>query len=398
MRVLNLLKTSVGASWALRQMRELVNLGVEVHVALPDGGPLVNEYVAAGISVHPMQFDFPLSQPWTCPSLFKKLRDLVSEVQPSIIHSHFVGTTLTMRLALGKSHAVPRVFQVPGPLHLEHAFFRKVELMTAGSMDNWIGSCLWTGQQYARSGISQDRLYLSYYGVDLDQFKAGEKGTLRNEIGINSASKIVGMVAYMYAPKRYLGQRRGLKGHEDLIDAVSLCLKKGEDIFCVFVGGAWNGATAYETRVREYARQRLGERAIFLGTRNDVSELYPDFDVVVHPSHSENVGGAAESLLLAVPTIASEVGGLPDLVRHNQTGWLVPPRSPARLAEAILEALRNPQRAHEMAVAGQQLARELFDVRKTARQVREIYQTVLSRHEASAPKRAHLEPQGASTI
>jgi glycosyltransferase involved in cell wall biosynthesis len=397
MRVLHLLKTSAGASWALRQMRELVNLGIDVHVALPADGPLVRDYTAAGIQVHPAQFDFPLSRPWTAPARFKQLRELVSEIQPSLIHSHFVGTTLTMRLALGKNHLIPRIFQVPGPLHLEHAFFRQAELMTAGSADKWVGSCQWTCRQYNRYGISPERLFLSYYGVDIERFKAGEKGKLRHEFGIGSRSQIVGMVAYMYAPKRHLGQRRGLKGHEDLIDAIALCLKEGQDIFCVFIGGAWNNATAYEKQVRAYAQQRLGQRAIFLGTRSDVAELYPDIDVVVHPSHSENVGGTAESLLLAVPTIASNVGGLPDLVKHQETGWLVPSKSPERLAEAIRETLQHPRRAREMAVAGQQLASQLFDVKQTARQVSQIYQTILTKREAVAMAPSHLEPQGAVT-
>lgn len=397
MKVLHLLKTSAGASWALRQMRELVDLGIDVHVALPADGPLVQDYTKAGIHVHPLQFDFPLSQLWKSPSRFEKLRELVSTIQPSLIHSHFVGTTLTIRLALGKNSAIPRIFQVPGPLHLEHAFFRKAELMTAGSADNWIGSCQWTCRQYARYGVSPERLFLSYYGVDAERFKAGEKGKLRNELGISSRSQIVGMVAYMYAPKRYLGQKRGLKGHEDLIDAAALCLKAGRDIFCVFIGGAWNGASGYEKQVRDYAQQRLGKRAIFLGTRSDVAELYPDLDVVVHPSHSENVGGAAESLLLAVPTIASNVGGLPDLVKHQETGWLVPPKSPAWLAEAILEALQHPQRAREMARAGQQLARKLFDIKQTAWQVSQIYQTILAKHAAVALTPSRLEPQSAPT-
>ena len=62
MRILHLVKTSVGATWALRQMRELVKLGLEIHVALPPGGHLVSEYEGAGIIVHPLQFDFPCPQ------------------------------------------------------------------------------------------------------------------------------------------------------------------------------------------------------------------------------------------------------------------------------------------------------------------------------------------------
>lgn len=378
MRALHLVKTSVGATWALRQMRELVKLGVEVHVALPPGGPLVPAYQAAGVVVHPLQLDLPTRAPWKFPHVFGQLRELVQYVDPTIIHSHFVGTTLTARLALGKGHATPRVFQVPGPLHLEHRFFKQAEIATAGPQDYWIGSCQWTGACYRASGIASDRVFLSYYGTDIDTFTPCQSGTLRAELGLAASTSIIGMVAFMYAPKRFLGQTRGIKGHEDLIDAIAICQESDPDIVGVFIGGAWNNATAYEQRVQAYAEQRLGRRAVFLGSRGDVPDLYPDLAVVVHPSHSENVGGAGESLLLGIPTIATNVGGFPDVVKHGETGWLVAPRAPKQIASAILEALHNPRRARAMASAGRDLTRQLFDIRQCAREVADIYETITS--------------------
>lgn len=377
MRVLHLIKTPVGAGWALRQIRELVKLGIEVHVALPGGGSMVGKYNDAGATEHLLQTDFPTRAPWRFPDLAARLSALVRDVQPDIIHSHFVGTTLSMRLALGRGKTIPRVFQVPGPLHLEHAFFRKAELATAGQSDFWIGSCQWTCDCYAKSGIDGDRIFLSYYGTDLDLYTPKSPGKLRNELGLGPKCKIIGMVAFMYAPKRYLGQKRGLKGHEDLIDAFKICLEKHPDLRCVIVGGPWNNAVKYEAALHRYARERCGDRVIFLGTRHDVPDLYADFDVVVHPSLSENVGGAAESCLLGVPTVATRIGGFPDLVRDGETGWLVPPRNPEAIAGAIQDALNHPDEAQKRAMVGQQLAQNLFDVRKTANDVKHIYEQIL---------------------
>jgi glycosyltransferase involved in cell wall biosynthesis len=305
MRVLGLLKTSVGAPWAVRQTRDFVRLGAEVHVALPPGGPRVQQYHAAGVIVHPLQLDFPLRDPWHLPTLRRQLRRLVDQVQPDIIHSYYVGTTLTMRLALGPSCPIPRVFQVPGPLHLEHAFYRVAEIATAGPLDYWIGTCQWIADRYRRSGIAPERLLVSDYGVDIDEHTCRAQGKLRRELGLDPSTRIVGMVGLMYAPKRILGQRRGVKGHEDLIDALAICLKSEPNIAGVFIGGAWNGAAAYERRVRAYAHERCGDRAIFLGTRDDVPELLPDFDVAVQPSHSEGVAATAvEAQLLGIPVVA----------------------------------------------------------------------------------------------
>ena len=63
-RVLHLVKTSHGASWAVQQVRQLVKLGVEVHVAAPPGGPRIAEYKAAGATVYEEQFDLPVKEPW----------------------------------------------------------------------------------------------------------------------------------------------------------------------------------------------------------------------------------------------------------------------------------------------------------------------------------------------
>jgi glycosyltransferase involved in cell wall biosynthesis len=376
MRVLHLLKTGTGATWALRQTRELVKLGIEVHIAMPSG-PLVPRYEAAGIVVHQLQFALPVRRPRRWPALFSAFRDLVARVRPQLIHSHFVGTTLTMRLALGRWHPLPRLFQVPGPLHLEHVPFLKAEIRSAGPADAWIGSCQWTCDRYRQCGIAPARIFRAYYGSDLSDFANNEPGRLRQELGVDAATPLVGMVAYMYPPKRYLGQTRGVKGHEDLIDALAIARARGEEMVGVIVGGAWDGAVSYEARIRRYGTAKLGAAIRFLGNRNDVHRLYPDFDIAVHPSHSENLGGAAESLLHGVPTIATNVGGFPDLVIPRETGWLVPPSSPDLLADAILDAIADPTRARRFALAGQTRARQWLDVRENAREILGIYEQVL---------------------
>jgi glycosyltransferase involved in cell wall biosynthesis len=374
------LKTSVGAPWAVRQTRDFVRFGAEVHVALPPGGPRVQQYKAAGVVVHPLQLDFPLRDPWRFLAQRKQLRDLVEHVRPDIIHSYYVGTTLTMRLALGPSYPTPRVFQVPGPLHLEHAFYRVAEIATAGSPDYWVGTCQWIVDQYRRSGIAPERLLVADYGVDLEEHTCRARGKLRAELGLDPIKKIVGMVGLMYAPKKILRQRRGVKGHEDLIDALAICLQAEPDIVGVFIGGAWSGAEEYERQIRAYARERCGDHAIFMGTRDDVPDLLPDFDVAVQPSHSEGVAATAvEAQLLGIPVVATNVGGQPDLIKQGETGWLVPPRDPSAMARAILDIVQHPERARAVVAAGRERAMRCFNGVQQSHEVYAFYRTILAR-------------------
>ena len=377
MRVLHLLKTSTGATWALRQLRELVKLGVEVHVALPDG-PLISAYQDVGVSTHILQTGIEIKKPWTNIARFKALRKLVDEISPDIIHSHFVATTLTMRLALGKNHPVKRIFHVPGPLHLEHKIFRNAELLTAGKADYWLGSCRWTVKAYERFGISSKRIGLVYYGVDIDQFQSGLTANLHQELNLSPETQIIGNVAYFYAPKKHLGQKRGLKGHEDLIDAIDIASQTQNNIVGVFVGGPWDGCQSYMDEVIEYANSKQYGKYFFLGLRHDVQNLYGDFALTVHPSHSENVGGAVESLFCQSPTIATNIGGFPDLVIPERTGWLVPSKNPQALALQIIEALNEPEQRELLAKQGKVLAREMFDVRLNAADIFKYYEKLIT--------------------
>jgi glycosyltransferase involved in cell wall biosynthesis len=370
LRVLHLVKTGVGATWAVRLVREQVRSGIEVHVLVPDG-PRAADYRAAGATVHLGTPDLSLRSPRLLRANRCRLREVVRVARPDILHSHFVGSTMLMRLAFGEN-GPPRVFQVPGPLHLEHTITAQAELAMASSRDHWIGSCQWTVDAYRRHGVHAERIGLAYYGTDIDHAApVTATGALHALVGVPRDARLIGLVSYMYAPKRWLGQSRGLKGHEDLIDAFRLVHRTLPDTHLVMIGGAWAGASAYEAKVRGYAAGV--PRVHFTGTQQDIATLYRDLALAVHPSHSENLGGAAESMLLGIPTIATRVGGFTDLVRDGETGWLVPPRDPQALAHVIGQALRDPQVTSRFAGAGRKHASRLLDVQRTAAQVTEAY-------------------------
>lgn len=379
MKIIHLIKTTQGAYWALKQVEQLIKLGCEIHVVLPDSNGLAKSYLEKGAKIHILNMDFAslIRQPSLFLENIKKFRKLLEEINPDIVHSHFVGNTIFMRIAM-KGLSIKKIFQVPGPLHLEKKLTRALDLKLANKYDYWIPTCKFSEKIYLSSGIKKDRLMMTFYGTDISTYHKRDIGILREELNIHKDIKIVGMVAYAYAPKKWLGQTRGLKGHEDLIDAMEIVVQSNPNIKCVIVGGPWVGADQYFQSIIEYGQKKLGNKIIFLGSRKDVPDLYPDFDVVVHPSHSENLGGAAESLLMAVPTIATDIGGFPDIVKPNITGWLAPKENPRVLAEKIVEALDNPECAHKMAQEGSNQLKVVLDVRKTSKDVFDFYEKIVT--------------------
>ena len=247
MRVLHLIKTSEGASWATEQIRHLTRQGIDVHVAIPEG-LRANELRADGIPVHVVQTDASTRNPRELARRIRATQRLVTRLRPDVVHSHFVGTTITMRLALRDDRITRRVFQVPGPLHLEHATTTQAEFALRQPTDSWIATCKWTRERYLALGVKSSHVFLSYYGRDISEYESTVAGTLQSELNLPPNQTIVGMVAFIYAPKRYLGQRTGLKGHEDLIEAVGVLDDEGRDIQVVFVGGPWHGARSTRRR------------------------------------------------------------------------------------------------------------------------------------------------------
>jgi len=118
----------------------------------------------------------------------------------------------------------------------------------------------------------------------------------------------------------------------------------------------------------------------FAGERRSLGDLFAHADLFLLPSEQESFGLAAlESLASGVPVVASEVGGVPEVVTHGETGWLVPPRDPAAMAAAVIALLADPVRRGAMGRAARASALARFQPGPVVSRVEEIYREVLAR-------------------
>lgn len=388
MKVLHLSKTSRGSRWASAQAGVLTRRGIEVHVALPDlDGPVTSEWIANGVQVHRIDYTLSPLLPVATIRGLEQLRRLVDLIQPDLIHAHHVQAAILARLALRRRYPAPRVFQVPGPLHMEMFPFRMLELATAAEEDYWIATSRAILSHYLRAGVSSERVFLSYAGTDNERFRGQRTGQLRRRLGLADSEFVVGNISYVYAPKWYCMQRVGLKRHEDLIDGIALAAEKDRCIRGVLVGGPWGSDSRYFEKLRRYARKRSGNAVIMPGAfnQNEVACAIWDFDCAAHVPMSENCGGVVEPLLCGIPTIASRIGGLVEVVMDGSTGVTVPAGDPRALCEAILLIRNHYGEMCSQAHAGRTLVQKMFDVNRTAAEVEEIYRYVLGQR-ASVPE------------
>lgn len=380
MRVLQVVKTSEGAQWAARQVAKLVRQGIEVHVALPaSSGAAIPAWQESRATLHHVDCSLPIRKPGRMWKSIAEVRRLVREVQPDVIHSHFVTTTLMLRWALGRNHEIPRIFQVPGPLHLEHWNSRRAEIFSAGKNDYWIASSRSIARFYEQAKVPSAKRFMSYYSADTDLFSTRRENYLRDRLNIPRNAVVIGNINLIYPPKRYLGQAVGLKCHEDIIEAISQVQRVRDDVWGVLVGGTFGQSHKYEKRLRRLAQDKGAGKILMPGKFNsaEVGLSWPDFDCAVHVPLSENCGGVVEPLLSGVPTIAGAVGGLPEVVHPGRTGKLVPIRRPDLLAKAVLDVLDNHDEYKRMADRGRELVSVMFDAERCANEVSSIYRHIL---------------------
>ena len=381
MRALHIIKTSEGAYWAVRQVAELVRNGVEVHVALPSAsGDAIPAWQTAGAILHFVDCSLPVRNPVKTGKAISAVQQLVGQVKPDIIHSHHVTTTLMLRLALGRKHPIPRIFQVPGPLHLEHWHSRLVETSLAGENDFWVAGSQFIRRLYQRTSVPAANVFMSYHSVDTSLFRIRRTGYLRAKLGIPQHALVIGNINLIYPPKRYLAQTVGLKCHEDVIEAISLVQQVRDDVWGVLVGGTFGMPGKYEAKLRTLAQQKGGGKICMPGkfSSQEVGLSWPDFDCALHVPMSENCGGVVEPLLSGVPTIAGDIGGLPEVVIPRLTGKLVPIRRPDLLAEAVLNVLSNYDEHRSMVLRGRELISVTFNPKRCADEILQIYRHILS--------------------
>ncbi len=208
-----------------------------------------------------------------------------------------------------------------------------------------------------------------YNGIDLETFIPTQGTSVRKALGIKDGDIIIGII----------GVFDKCKGHIYLFQAIEKLLSKGSGNIVCLVAGDGREKTVLEGFVKD---RKLSNHIIFLGYRNDVSELLGAIDILAVPSIQESFPRVAlEAMAMQVPVIASEVGGLPESIDDGKTGIIVPPEDVDALCKAVHCLIEEPELRNRMGEAGRKRAETMFNLDSNIKKTEEVYLSLVKKEQ-----------------
>jgi len=293
------------------------------------------------------------------------LAALLTDLRPDVIHNHMyraelVGTRAA--IALGEvGRPRPYIVSTVHSSRIRSEEDRYVLRLLTPRMDRLIAVSRSIAEKLRHEGRDTAPISLIHNGVDLSRYDQQEPCcTLREEYDLPADGPIVGVVARLEPEK----------GHPTLLEAWPLVVAAVPDATLLVVGEG-SRREALEAMALELG---VADRVVFTGRRDDMPAVTAALDVAVLPSYREALGlSVLEAMALSRPVVASNVGGIPEMIDDGRTGLLVPPHDAEALAAAIIRLLRDHPLADTLARAGHDLVHQRFCIELMVRAVEDIY-------------------------
>ncbi len=289
-----------------------------------------------------------------------QLSKLLKRWQPDVVHAHDPHGVALGALALSIA-SLPRQpslvasrrvdFHIRGNTFSQWKYRRVTSFVAASDA---IGAML------VQDGIDPHRIVTIHEGIDVERVQHAPVVKIHEEFWLPAGVPVVGNVAALVPHK---GQRH-------LVDAASLVVRRVPDARFVILGEGELRAPL-ERQVKEL---RLEKHVLLPGFRTDVLSLLKAFDIFVMSSVTEGLGTSLlDAMAARRPIVATEAGGIPEVVVNEQTGLLVPVRDHERMAAAIVRLLKDAALRERFANAGLERVRAHFSVDRMVEQTLALY-------------------------
>jgi sugar transferase (PEP-CTERM/EpsH1 system associated) len=298
-------------------------------------------------------------------SLARRLYRLFRTVRPDVVHTHNSKPLI---------YAAPaaRLARVPCIVHTRHgqrfnAPYRQTLAVRVASQTLNRFVCVSEDSKKCSKteGIAAKRLVVIRNGVDLTRFA------------------YTGPSYQRYA--LMVGRLVPEKNIESLLRSMQILTQELPE-FRLIIAGDGPSRASLESMATDL---QLGERVKFLGTVADIASLMSGASLFVLPSLTEGISlTLLEAMATGLPVVATAVGGNPEVVADRETGFLVPPKSPRALADAMTRLWNEPALARELGAAGRARVEQRFDIRDTVTAYQDLYVEILGKPEKHVAREA----------
>ncbi|GAA4704613.1 glycosyltransferase [Brevibacillus fulvus] len=318
--------------------------------------------------------------------LLRALRQVFQNVKPDIIHTHGVKANFFARIA-GRGLAAPLVTTVHSNLRYDYInpFAYLIVTLMERSTRHWnrhfIAVSGAIGDILRNEGVSPEKISVIYNGMDFTALRQTERRQLdreqlRAEWNIPADAFLFGTVA-RFVP---------VKGLPYLVEAFASLVKSQPDSgYRLVMVGDGVERPLLEQKVKELGVEQLVH---FAGFRHDIPACLHAIDTFVHSSIYEGLGYTIiEAMASEVPVVATNAGGVKEIVADGQTGLLVKPQDASALAAAMQRLAENPALRSAFAKQALTLVESTFTITGMARQTLALYDRLL-KHGPLTAKRA----------
>jgi glycosyltransferase involved in cell wall biosynthesis len=323
-------------------------------------GPFAGVCREEGITTHEIVMRHKLDLATVAP-----IRRLIKEQGIDLVHTHGVRANLVARMA-GRSENVPvvttfhSVLQYDYSTSAEAAVARFLTRLTNNRTDRFIAISGAIKEDLVAMGVTPHRIKVIYNGLDVSLLTPGDSpDNVRRNLGISPGQRVVAMVGRLHA----------VKGHIFLLKAAQQIITQHHDVVFLLVG------EGPERRTIEKTIQELGleDKVIMTGFYPNISDLYPIMDMLCLPSLMEGMGLVLlEAMYFGVPVVATQVGGIPEVIIDGESGLLVDPGNSRALAMAITWLLDDPGLQRQLITGGLRRAQQ-FTVENMVRHTERVY-------------------------
>ena len=359
--------TALGGERSLLAVAERLQTAFEFCLIAPEHGTLSQEIERVGLAHVPLSLRNRQGVRREDAEILHDLQQVLAAEQVDLLHAN----SLTLARFLGRHRSA---WSLPVTAHLRDMMqLSQKALDDLGTLDRLVAVSAATADYYRQQGLGQIPLEVIHNGIQADQFAQPAARPLHRELQLPPDSHFACVI----------GQIGLRKGHDVLFEALTLVAPQHPDWHFLILGERFSVKQESRDFVAQLeaiaSRGKIEDQIHWLGYLNEIPSILPQCELLLHPARQEPFGRVLlEAAAAQVAIVASNVGGTPEMLRHGEHAWLIPPDDPQPLASACEQLMQQPALRQQLAQQAHAHIADQFSLDRACTAHRQFWQTALN--------------------